>query len=290
MSRLSLFGLFLASALVSLVFAAAKTTADKEITLENVQYAVHQRGASPTWNSIKLNEKSTKVPTAEAGDLISIKFTVKDKGTGMRFSPHQAFVAFVHAETLQEIIFVSEPDADGAHLAEINVRNSGSDFKGLSGVYNVRLIVGDFKVAQGFNWNLLDVKLTVPKFTPAVVKKTQQVIYEKLPEIHHQFREPEARPSQFVSSVFTIICLAPLGLLFILWLTIGINFGNMPLSIWVLPFHVSLGAIFGLYFWFWLDLNMFQTLNYLFFIGIATFLFGNRLLRAMSAQRKTKTE
>ncbi|VDM29838.1 unnamed protein product [Toxocara canis] len=65
------------------------------------------------------------------------------------------------------------------------------------------------------------------------------------------------------------------------WLRVGINFGNMPVSPWVIAFHAGLTGIFGLYFVFWLRLNMFETLKYLSGIGAFTFIAGNRLLRAI---------
>ena len=41
-------------------------------------------------------------------------------------------------------------------------------------------------------------------------------------------------------------------------LRIGANVSNLPLSLPALGFHLGLGAIFGLYAMFWLQLNMFQ--------------------------------
>lgn len=84
----------------------------------------------------------------------------------------------------------------------------------------------------------------------------------------------------------------------------GINFSNLTPSLWTLGFHVGLAgriplviarnrivmidiaAIFGLYFVFWVKLNMFLTLKYLAGIGGVTFLCGNRMLRAMADRRK----
>ncbi|KAK0401607.1 hypothetical protein QR680_015873 [Steinernema hermaphroditum] len=282
MSRASLLSLIVASALVSLALAAAGKT---EITLGNIQYQLGEDSTS-TWNSVKLNEKLTTIPALTQHGSLSIKFAVNDKATGKPFPVHQAFVAFVHAETLQEIIFIAELDPANVYVAEIDLKKERDQFHGLSGVYNVRLIIGDFAVPLGINWNLMDVKVTVPKVAAPVVKKSQQIIYEKLPEINHIFREPEARPPQVVSTAFTFICLAPFALLIILWLRVGINFESGNVSIWTIPFFAGFGGIFVLYTMFWLQLNMFQTLNYLFFIGSATFFFGNRLLRVVAAQRK----
>lgn len=76
------------------------------------------------------------------------------------------------------------------------------------------------------------------------------------------FRQPEKRPPAVVSDAFTFICLSPLLLLlglvsrfcfiilrlvesetfFFQWFRIGLNFGNMPGSIWTLFFHGGLAG------------------------------------------------
>jgi len=53
-----------------------------------------------------------------------------------------------------------------------------------------------------------------------------------------------------------------------------------------LGFHVGLGAIFGLYYMFWLELNMFTTVKYLIMIGVVTFLCGNSMLSGLAEKRK----
>ncbi|KHN77592.1 Dolichyl-diphosphooligosaccharide--protein glycosyltransferase subunit 2, partial [Toxocara canis] len=77
----------------------------------------------------------------------------------------------------------------------------------------------------------VDVNLKLPAMAAPKVKKSEEINYEKLPEIKHMFREPEKRPSQVVSDAFT-------------WLRVGINFGNMPVSPWVIAFHAGLTGLF----------------------------------------------
>ena len=65
-------------------------------------------------------------------------------------------------------------------------------------------------------------------------------------------------PSMLVSNIFTLIVLSPFLLMLALWAKLGANISNLPLSLSALGFHLGLGAIFGLYAVFWLQLNMFQ--------------------------------
>lgn len=109
-----------------------------------------------------------------------------------------------------------------------------------------------------------------------------------LPEIVHQFREPERRPARLVSDIFTGLCLTPLVLLFIFWYNLGINMDNFEFSLSGIGFHSGFGSILVLFTIFWLKLNMFETLRYIIPLAIVTFLCGNNLLRRLYAQRMLK--
>lgn len=177
---------------------------------------------------------------------------------------------------------------------------NAKDFAGVSGQYALRLILGDASVTNPVDWNFADISVVVPEEPAQPVKKSQQIIYNKLPEITHQFREQETRPPVIVSDVFSVVCLLPALLLFVLvrnhwhlkdgsrlqWLRVGINFGNIQISLWALGFHVGLAAIFGLYFLFWLKLNMFATLKYLALVGVPTFVCGHRLLHGIAVSKQ----
>lgn len=107
-------------------------------------------------------------------------------------------------------------------------------------------------------------------------------------EIIHQFREPEKRPSRFVSNVFTALAAAPLLILFILWSKLGINVSNFSFSLSAIGFQLSFAGILTLFGLFWYQLNMFETLRYLIPLLIVTFIFGNRFLHACAAKKYTE--
>jgi len=69
---------------------------------------------------------------------------------------------------------------------------------------------------------------------------------------------------------------------------IGANISNITPSLPTLGFHLGLGAIFGLYAMFWLQLNMFQTVKYLVVLGVVTFLCGNSLLSSIARSKGEK--
>ncbi|VDM78356.1 unnamed protein product [Strongylus vulgaris] len=124
--------------------------------------------------------------------------------------------------------------------------------------------------------------VTVPPATKIKQPTFHHVDYEPKPEIRHIFRQPEKRPHPLFSDIFTAVCLAPFLLLFVLWHRVGTNFTNMPDRVWTPLFHIGLISMFGLYIAYWLQLNMFDTLKYLFVVGSLTFITGNHVLKAVN--------
>ena len=71
------------------------------------------------------------------------------------------------------------------------------------------------------------------------------------------------------------------------WIVLGINVSAFsPFSLSTLGFHAGLGAIFGLYYCFWLQLDMFATVKYLAMVGVVTFLCGNSMLFRIAEKRR----
>lgn len=190
---------------------------------------------------------------------------------------HQVFLQLSSGK--KEIIFVAEPDSSNqVYKIEVNL---ASELQ-YSGTFDLVLIVGDAVITNPIRWNLgtLEAKLGASE-----APSKPQVRAAK-PEIQHVFRPAEKRPPQAVSMFFTALALAPLLLLLILWLKIGINLGNFTFS--AVPFHLGLAAILGLFTLFWLRLDMFTTCGWLIPIGGFTFLSGHRLLSRIARQKKTE--
>merc|ERR1719481_1246922 len=148
----------------------------------------------------------------------------------------------------------------------------------------MELIVGDAIIENPFSWHLADLVLTFPESTAPNKASLDQ--YAQKPLIKHEFKAPEKRPPKVVSTIFTVLVIVPLFVLFFLWAKLGVNISNFPMSLSAIGFHACLAGIFGFYFLYWHSLNMFQTLRYVGLLSIPTFLFGNQLLSSIAAQRK----
>lgn len=272
--------------LLGLTGAEVQVKVTIQVSIENVEIGVADKDQTTVARTTKLQHpnKAANALEADYHQKILMKFQLKDKSSGQLMTAHQAFVRLTNLNTKQEIIFVTEADNTKINKFDLDIGSGAKDFGHLSGRYSMELIIGDAIIENPFSWHLADLVLTFPESTAP--KKTVLDQYAPKPIIKHEFKAPEKRPAMVVSTIFTVLVAVPLLILFILWARLGVNISNFPMSISAVGFHVCLAGIFGFYFLYWHSLNMFQTLRYVGLLSIPTFLFGNRLLSSIAAQRK----
>lgn len=73
------------------------------------------------------------------------------------------------------------------------------------------------------------------------------------------------------------------------WIKLDANISNFPSSPYAIAFHVCVGSILYLYFTFWLNGNMFDTLKYLAVLSIPTLITGKRTLALVTAKRAAQS-
>ncbi|CAL1297560.1 unnamed protein product [Larinioides sclopetarius] len=254
-----------------------------EVTVEGAEIgtAYTDQVSSAKSTSITYPKESVALDV-DVHQKIFMKFSLKDKNAKSPLVAHQTFVMFVNQKTKQEVVFVAEPDSSSVYKFDLDVKLKEKDFQFASGLYDIHLIVGDHVLKNPFMWKLGHVKFTFTAVAPA---STYENPYEPKPEIKHMFREKEKRPSSIVSNTFSVLCVAPLLLLFILWIKLGANLSNFPCSIYAAGFHLGLASIFALFVCFWMHLDMFSTLKYLLGLGLLTYLSGHRLLSKLAAEK-----
>lgn len=286
----------------SLAGNAGSKVSLKTIKLGNLDIAIGDRDAQLSNLATKtLTHPKTLDEVLEADDTqkLVMKFRITDSKDGSDVVPHQVFTIFKNRETSQEVVFVVEPEevpqlegggstGSGGKITvfkfDLNLGARSKDFDSTSGLYDVSLVIGDASISNNILWKVASIKLS---FT-SIVKPGSiwfgatwtKVHYGPKPEITHLFRSPEKRPPTVVSDTFTfLVIVPPFFLLAILWARIGINLNGFKPSLSGLIFFSSLGAIFTLYFLFWLRLDMFTTLKYLSGLGIIAFLSGHSLFK-----------
>lgn len=224
-----------------------------------------------------------------AGQHMLITFRLKNKVSGKGMNVQQAFVLFSEAgaasdaSTSAEDIFFVVPVDNARKSYRLNV--DLSKFKNKSGKYTVRVLIGDAFVDNSFEWTAATVAL---EFANAAQAAKPSPFVPK-PVINHKFRVPDKRAPAFLASVFTLLTLAPIAILLIGVLIVGLNFGLYPGgadSMSALLFHGSMVAFFGVYVWYWLALDIFEFFTYASVVAVPLVFFGHRTLRALYVNRQ----
>lgn len=238
------------------------------VSLEWLQIGLSDADGSAAPRLTKLVHPS-KLPTplhADSSQHLTLKLSISRV-------IHQVFLRLYSGT--KEIIFVAEPDSSKLYKLDVNLASELAH----SGTFEMELILGDSVMSNPLRWELgtVEVNLNVPEPPKKLGRGLK-------PEIKHLFRPAEKRPAEAVSLLFTGLTVSPLLLLLLLWLKIGINFGNFTTL--ALPFHLGFGAILYLFFLFWWKLDMFTTCAWLLPIGTFTFLAGQHLLSHIAKQKK----
>jgi len=255
------------------------------ISVDNVELKVLDSEQTTTGKTIKLkfpSLESSKV-SVDYKERIVLSFNILDAATKKAMLVHQAFVKMTHTASGAEIIYVAEPANSKMYIFDLDLGQAAQDFNSKSGTYSFSVILGDAVITNPTSWHAANIDINFPDSDNG----KEPGLYEAKPEIRHLFREPEPRPSAVVSNAFTLLCLSPILIMLALWAKLGVNCSNFPVSLASVGFHLGLASIFLLYTYFWLELNMFQTVKYLTVLGVITFLCGNSLLATIAKRNKS---
>jgi len=219
--------------------------------------------------------------SAESFQHIYVTYKLKNKQTGAALQAHQSLVRIVNSESQEESFVVARYDATKGYSAHIAVKDLKDEFHASRNVYEFYLIAGDSSFAAPLHWKVATaVNL---KLNTTSTRKASP--FEVRSEIKHAFRTPEKRPPATISFAFTIAVLAPAAILVIGWPLVGANIWNFPTGAAFIPavaFQATLGAILALYFFYWVGLNMMQTLSYLGVLSVPFLFFGSKTLNHLA--------
>lgn len=237
-------------------------------------------------NRVLLSSDLENSPIEAKGDLSSriiLDFSLVDGAD--KVVVHQAFLRFTNVETKQQVFFIAQADLTHKYTVDLNLRTAAAkSFGSVSGTYNVDLIIGDATLASTKVWTIAFITLEFPDRQAAA----ESVKQAAKPEISHLFRQPEKRPAEAISMVFTGLVLLPFLVLLGLWAKLGANISNIKLTISAVIFHGGLLAILAIYVKFYVDTDMFVTMGHLAIASVITFLGGHKLLASVAADKKAK--
>jgi oligosaccharyltransferase complex subunit delta (ribophorin II) len=277
-------------------FLVVKTVEVKlttQVSLVDLQIGVADRDTSaPKLTKLEENKSLESRLEADQQTKFFLKFNLKDKlKANQLIEAHQVFIRFTHVKTGRDIVFLALPSSAKQYAAEVDFSTNAKNFRQMSGAYTIELIVSDSLIENPIKFKVGDINLAFSEDQSANVAASiedKASLYAKKPEIKHLFRQPEPVPPTVVSTFFSALCLAPLGLLLILWLKIGFNFSKFSFSLSGLVFHITIAAIFGLFYCYWTHLNMFSTIRYLTILALVALVTGNKLLKGLASIKEKK--
>jgi len=259
--------------------SASSTISDVQLTISDSTDSIDiQEGRK---HSVEFGKTLDTLVKAEYFQHIYLDFKVKGP-SGKELQVQQAFVRLFNQKLGREYLAIGKSSTKG-YTAHLNLREAANEFYGQSGDYQLQVIVGDASVKNPTVWTVGTVHINYPSELRTEVPRSPFAV---LPEIQHQFRKPEKRPPTAISSAFTIAVVAvPALVLFIGLIRVGANLNNFPTGanfIWAIGFQACVGGVLLLYTFYWLSLNMIQTLTYLTVLLIPTLFFAHKNLNALS--------
>eukprot|EP00005_Dracoamoeba_jomungandri_P003024 CAMPEP_0174260484 /NCGR_PEP_ID=MMETSP0439-20130205/9738_1 /TAXON_ID=0 /ORGANISM="Stereomyxa ramosa, Strain Chinc5" /LENGTH=622 /DNA_ID=CAMNT_0015344735 /DNA_START=42 /DNA_END=1907 /DNA_ORIENTATION=- len=193
-------------------------------------------------------KKEPSVTKVHGLQFISLSFSLKSGAKAIDWVK-QVFVKFTNEEAGVEAFFFAEP-VDRKYQLTVDLKEDIEKFRAFSGTYKVELLVGDSLLLNTISWEFTDLALHFGSKS----RKLAEVV-GPLPEIHHEFRQPEPRPSEQLSRIFTLLVLSPFLILVIGWLSVGGLFSGFPSNVFALVtslgFLGSIGSILYLFTKFW---------------------------------------
>ncbi len=220
------------------------------------------------------------------GDAVRVAFTLASPAPAQ-----QAFLRFSQlgggVETLYAARREERSGGDGwDYSAGVALVEDVAAFAHASGDYALSLVVGDVSLAAPLEVALGEVHLTFPaKAKEHYPLYTRPLLWDSdnalapLPEIHHQFRQPERRPTPAVPAAFTALVLAAFAFFLLYLPRVGGNLEALPAGgVWAPAWLACLAAIFLLFAAYWVRLTMVTTLKYLLALSLVTVFCGHQAL------------
>ncbi|KAH9260381.1 hypothetical protein BASA81_001551 [Batrachochytrium salamandrivorans] len=188
-----------ASKLVELSFPLA------QVELENLSLVIKDKGVLVDQQDPVMLEKN---------QVLELAFRL----TGA-LCPEQAVLALVHSVSKQDVQFpltCSGDNAGGPKLVLANTQALSEELDFVPGPYDMVLVVSDDKMAKPVKRALGTIKVLpfertvkkeLPLFATSLLHESDTT-RTALPEIHHQFREPDRRAPKLFALVFTAVQVA----------------------------------------------------------------------------------
>lgn len=241
-------------------------------------------------------------------DVLEFSFHVKSKASNKAVTVQQAFVLIAPKDDPENVFYYIakyEPSKKSYSVTASISKQIARVGGGKTTQFTLKLLIGDSYVDNSIAWNVADVNVKIVESKDAKEKEVKDSkkkdsksegpsgVASYKPEIIHQYRPADRRAPVSMSSLFTILTLAPISVFVIGILFVGLNFGNCPSGlgvIFALAFHAGIVVIAYIIVLFFLRNNLFETLKLLCYAVPPTFFVGQRALRSIAAKRASNLQ
>ncbi|KAG4138807.1 hypothetical protein ERO13_D07G156100v2 [Gossypium hirsutum] len=261
------------------------------IKVENSEIAVLDSDLGSIESQKKLDLAGKNAISLSANHLQKLRLSFQlTTPHGRSFKPHQAFLKLRHESKVEHIFVVGNSGKQFEIV--LNFLGLVEKFFYLSGKYDMELTIGDAAMENSLLVAIGHIELDLPEAPEKAPRPPPQPVdpysrYGPKAEITHIFRAPEKRPPQGLSLAFLGLTILPLLGFLIGLLRLGVNLKNFPTkpvpATFAVLFHVGIGAVLLLYVFFWVKLDLFQTLKLLGFLGVFLVFVGHRILSHLAA-------
>jgi len=180
--------------------------------------------------------------------------------------------------------------SSGKVRGELNMKSAPEELLLARASYSVDILIGSFSQPHPLKYNLGIIHIETPLDVSGKSKTGTDEVHGPKPTIEHLFRTAEKMPPSWFSSLFALIVLSPWLVLIGIWSTLKISFkpflASSPKSIiTIASFLVFIAAVDHLFYRFWTDLDIFQTLTYLAILTPIGFVTGQQALSVVQERR-----
>eukprot|EP01134_Creolimax_fragrantissima_P004257 CFRG4257T1 len=238
-----------------------------DVSIKNILVKVNSKaGESIASERIAYPQSSTTVFEVKETDKFTVSFDLTSAGT-----PEQVAVRLSEVDGKDRSKTIKAGMSDGKYTAIMDFGTKRGP-KMQAGVYSVDILVGGLKITP-LIWTAGKVAIA------SNFKRKAKSGNVPLETLEYTFSKGFEVPSSTMGFIFTLIVLLPFVGLFSAWRLIGVNMKQFNPSLSSLVFHSSLAAMYALFIWFWVELNMYTTIIYFMPIGLVMFLSGNKTLK-----------
>ncbi|PVH88121.1 hypothetical protein DL98DRAFT_479310 [Cadophora sp. DSE1049] len=280
---------FLRSLLPSLLLLGAGVAEAATWGFDEAVISVTGKGGAGSAFKDKLSDHVplAKPVTLGAADSLKIVLSATEDGKAKR--PHQAFLLLRDQDTGLEATFPFSVKENGKGKVDFTQKDLPIQLLTSTQPLRATLLLASFGTTQGFSNHVFNLEVKLDANVP-LPKYEAPLRYGQREEIHHIFKaDPKSGP-KVISMFFVLAVLATVPVLFGAWAYLGANVSHLSKAIGAAPISHSLffGSILsmeGIFFLYYYNWTLFQTLPAAGVVGLVAFLSGSKALSEVQGRR-----